>query len=304
MRAQFVVSEMLIGLRRNLTMSIAVVVTTALTLTLAGVGYLIHQDVSRMKDYYYYKVEVSVFLCGKVSSGQTCKSGAVTADQRAAIVSTLHSLPVVKSIHYETQAEAYKRFTEQFKDSPDLVNNVKPDALPESYRVKLKDPTKFAIVSSGLQDQPGVESVQDQRALLSKLFSILNGFRNAAIALAVFQVLAAVLLISNTIRLTAFGRRRETGIMRLVGASNLYIQLPFLLEGAFAGLIGGVIAVGALFATKAFLLGGPLHSIFASQVILPIGYGEIWGTVPWLLLLGMGLSALASFVTLRRHLRV
>lgn len=293
MRLRFVLAEMAIGLRRNLTMTLAVIITVAISLALVGAGLLIRQQVQDMKDYYFYRVEVSVFLTKNV-----------TPDQRQSIGRDLAALPEVQKVYYESQDEAYKRFKEQFKDSPGLVDNVQPDALPESYRVKLKDPTKYAIVSSQFQGRPGVEDVVDQRQFLDKLFRILNGFRNAAYVIAAVQLIAAVVLIANTIRVAAFSRRRETGIMRLVGASNLYIQLPFLLEGALAGLLGAALACGFLALAKVMFVDRTLRGIFSAGVIPSIGWQSILQTMPLLLIAGVALSAIASFVTLRRFLRV
>ncbi len=238
MRAQFVLSEIGIGLRRNLTMTIAVVVTVAISLALFGSGLLIRKQVETMKDFWYDKVEVSVYLCGELSQAPTCGGQAVTDAQRAELETDLRAMPEVDQVFYESQQEAYEHFQRQFADSPDLVENVTADVLPESFRVKLDDPTQFSVVAQAFSDRPGVEEVQDQKALLEGFFNVLNKLQLLALIIAAVQVLAAVLLISNTIRVAAYSRRRETGIMRLVGASNLYIQLPFLLEGVLAGLVG------------------------------------------------------------------
>ncbi len=302
MRAQFVLSEIGIGLRRNLTMTIAVVVTVAISLALFGSGLLIRAQVEAMKDFWYDKVEVSVYLCGESSQAATCGGAAVTQQQRDEIQADLEAMPEVDTVFYESQEEAYAQFREQFEDSPDLVENVTAEALPESFRVKLQDPTQFAIVASAFAQRPGVEEVQDQKALLEGFFNVLNKLQLIALIIAGVQVVAAVLLISNTIRVAAFSRRRETGIMRLVGASNLYIQLPFLLEGVLAGLVGAGFAAGALVAVKAVLVDGQLRPNF--PVIAFVGWSDVLAILPWLFLTGMLLAGLSSFVTLRRHLRV
>ncbi|MCA1823802.1 MAG: permease-like cell division protein FtsX [Frankia sp.] len=293
MRAQFVLSEIGIGLRRNLTMTIAVIVTVAISLALFGSGLLFRRQVNAMKSYWYDKVEVSVFLAKDV-----------TPAQREAISATLHGLPGVKDVFYESKNEAYVHFKEQFRDSPDLVANVTPDALPESYRVKLSDPRQFDVVASAVSDLPGVDQVYNQRQILKRFFTVVNGFQIVAVAFALIQLIAAGLLISNTIRVSAFNRRRETGIMRLVGASNLYIQLPFLLEGALAGLVGVLLAVVALAGVKVFLVNHILREIIVNLGGHLIGWGDIFSLMLPLLVVGVGLSALASFFTLRRYLRV
>ncbi len=302
MRGQFILSEVGVNLRRNVTMTVAVVVTLMISLTLIGTGLLIREQVKAMKDYWYDKVEVTVYLCGATSTSPGCAGREVTPDERTQLASALHASPQVKQVFYESKDQAYAHFKEQFKDSPDLVANVNPDALPESYRVKLKDPSKFEVVASAFRDQPGVGDVQDQKKLLENFFRVLNRFQTAAIDVAVIQLLAAVLLISNTIRVSAFSRRRETGIMRLVGASNLYIQLPFLLEGAIAGLLGGALASGLLALGKYALIDRVLRP--SIKFTNWVGWDAVFTLIPLLLVAGVVLSSAASFVTLRRHLRV
>jgi len=301
-RAQFVLSEIGIGLRRNLTMTIAVVVTVAISLALFGSGLLIRKQVETMKDFWYDKVEVSVYLCGELSQAPTCSGQAVSDAQRTEIEADLRAMPEVDEVFYESQQDAYEHFKEQFADSPDLVENVTADVLPESFRVKLDDPTQFSVVADSFVDRPGVEEVQDQKALLEGFFSVLNKLQALALIIAGVQVLAAVLLISNTIRVAAYSRRRETGIMRLVGASNLYIQLPFLLEGVLAGLVGAAFASGALVALKEFLIDRQLRPTFEFTAF--VGWDDVLAILPVLFAAGALLAGLSSFVTLRRHLRV
>jgi cell division transport system permease protein len=300
MRARFLLSEVRIGLRRNLTMTFAVIVTTAISLSLLGVGLLSNAQVNAMKDYWYDKIEVSVYLCGSLSESPSCAGGVVNEEQRLGIKKDLEALPVVQSVFYESQSEAYTRFQERFKDSA-IAQNVTADQLPESFRVKLKDPTQYAVVVSAFSGRPGVDVVQDQRSILEKFFKLLNVLRNGALLVGLFSVITAGLLISNTLRIAAFNRRRETGVMKLVGASSWSIQLPFLLEGIISALIGWVFATG--------LLAG-LKSVIDSKVAPLLtftnffGWNEVWVASAWLLLAGLGVSTIASLVTLRRYLKV
>jgi len=300
MRAGFLLSEVRIGLRRNLTMTFAVIVTTAISLSLLGIGLLSNSQVNAMKDYWYDKIEVSVYLCGSLSESPSCVGGVVSPEQRLGIKSDLEALPVVQSVFYESQSEAYSRFQERFKDSA-IAQNVTADQLPESFRVKLKDPTQYAVVVSAFSGRPGVDIVQDQRSILEKFFKLLNVLRNGSLLVGLFSVLTAGLLISNTLRIAAFNRRRETGVMKLVGASSWSIQLPFLLEGIISALIGWVFATG--------LLAG-LKSVVDSKVAPLLtftnffGWNEVWIASAWLLLAGLGVSTIASAVTLRRYLKV
>ena len=300
MRAGFLFSEVRIGLRRNLTMTFAVIVTVAISLSLLGIGLLSNSQVNAMKDYWYDKIEVSVFLCGSLSESPSCSGGVVTPDQRTSIKSDLEALPVVQSVFYESQTEAFARFKERFKTSA-IAQNVTADQLPESFRVKLKDPTQFDVVVSAFSGRPGVDVVQDQRSILEKFFQLLAVLRNGALIVGLLSVLTAALLISNTLRIAAFNRRRETGVMRLVGASSWSIQLPFLLEGVFAAFIGWILASGLLASLK-YVVETKVAPLLTFTKFF--GWGEVAIASGWLLLTGLVVSTIASVVTLRRYLKV
>lgn len=293
MRTQQVASEALLGLRRNVVMTIAAVLTVSVSMAFVGAALLLRQTVNDMQEYFYTQIEVSVFLTDEV-----------TQAQRDDVAGTLADLPLVQNTLYESKQIAYDRFQEQFQDSPDLLANVTADALPESYRVKLIDPEQYEVVASAVRDLPGVEQVVDQRRFLDQLFNVLNGLRNFAFYTAILQLVAATLLIANTVRVTAFSRRRETGVMRLVGATRLNIALPFLLEGIIAGAIGALLGTGLLMLGKALLLDRTLESVFGNGIIPEITYTDIGLFAPWLLLIGVTVSAVASLVTLQRYIRV
>ena len=302
MRARFVLSEVWNGLRRNLTMTLAVIITVGVSLALFGVSLLVRAQVDTMKDFWYDKVEVSIFLCNDNSETPSCSGGKVTDVQRDQIRSDLESLePLVQEIFYESQQEAYNRFIEQYRNSP-IVDNVTVDALPESFRVKLSDPTKYEIVASAFSGRPGVEQVNDQRQFLDRFFQLLGGLQAIALVIAIAMLIVTVLLIVNTMRVAAFSRRRETGIMRLVGASNFYIQLPFLLEAAVAAAIGALLATGGLILVKAFVIDRVLAPAF--QFTAFVGWDAIWSIAPILFLVGILLAGLAACFTLRKYLRV
>ncbi len=300
MHVQYLASEIGTGLRRNLTMTIAVVMTVAISLALFGAGLLIRAQAETMKDFWYDRIEISVFLCNDFDTGATCASGAVSDEERDAIRDTLESNPEVEEVFVESQDEAYELFRDRFDDS--IADNITPEQLQESFRIKLVNPEEFEGVVSSVAGLPGVAQVVDQRALLDRFFRLLNGFQVAALAIAAVQVFAAVLLISNTIRVAAFSRRRETGIMKLVGASSWSIQLPFILEAAIAGLIGGILASLVLIGFQAFFIEDILVPAF--QFTAWVGWSDVWQIVPILLLTGTGIAAIASFVTLRRYLKV
>ena len=300
MRARFLLTEVRIGLRRNLTMTFAVVVTTAISLSLLGVGLLANAQVSAMKDYWYDKIEVSVFLCGNLSDSPSCAAGVVTPTQRLSIQQGLNALDVVESVFYESQTQAYARFQERFKDSA-IAQNVTADQLPESFRVKLKDPTEFAVIVSAFSGRPGVDVVQDQRSILEKFFQLLGVLRNGALAVGLASVLTAALLISNTLRIAAFNRRRETGVMKLVGASSWSIQLPFLLEGVISAIFGWMIATGLLAGLKTVVDTNVAPLLSFTNFF---GWREVWVSSAYLLATGLVVSITASVITLRRYLKV
>jgi cell division transport system permease protein len=294
MRVNFVLTEVATGLRRNLTMTVAMILTTAISLGLMGTGLLIAGMITEMKQIYYDKVQVSIFLADNV-----------TDQQRQAIRSELAGSPEVKHYIYESKAEAYQRFKEQFSQQPELVQNTPQDALPESYRVELVNPERYQVIAAEFPNgKDGVDQVRDEGDFLNRLFSLLNGARNATIAVAVVQALAALLLISNTIQLAAFNRRNETNIMRLVGASRWYTQLPFILEAAVAGLIGAALAVGGLVVTKLLFVDKTLAGPIKAGIIPPVDWGAIATISPIIAGAGVGLAAIAAYVTLRLYVRL
>ncbi len=304
MRASFIVNEIGIGLRRNLTMTIAMIVTTAVSLGFLGTAVLFNQQVSVMKDFWYDKVEVSIFLCGPDPAEGTagsCAGGEVTQDQRDSISADLASMPEVERVYYESKQQAFTHFKQQFKNSA-IVDNVTPDQMPESYRVKLADPEQFPIIASAFAGRPGVDEVQDQKALLEKFFKVLNWVQWFATGLALLMIVVSVTLIVNTIRVAAFSRRRETGIMKLVGASNFSIQLPFLLEGAISGLLGALLASGSFVLIKSVLVDKLLAPNF--PIARFIGWDAVWLSSGIAIAAGVVLAGLASFFALFKYLRV
>lgn len=290
------------GYRRNITMTIAVILTMAVSLTLFGTGLMVRSQVDAMKDYWYDRVEVSVFLCGKSSDKSVCPDGAITPAQRKQVEITLNSLkPTVEEVYYESSAEAYQRFKEQFKESP-ILENVTAESLPESFRVKLTNPEDYQVVATAVVGKPGVEQVQDQRKLLDKFFSILGGLQAGALGIAIAMLLVTVLLVVNTMRVAAYSRRRETGIMKLVGASNSYIRFPFVLEAATSAVIGGAIAVGLIAVEKVYLVDKILQPAFKFTSFVT------WDSTIRIMIVvfatGLILSSVAAYMSVRRFLKV
>ncbi|MEV6154743.1 permease-like cell division protein FtsX [Nonomuraea sp. NPDC052129] len=301
MRANFIFSEVWIGLRRNLTMTIAVVITVAVGMAMLGIGLMINAQVTMMQGFWYDKVEVSVFLCGKNPTMPSCKGKQISAQQTKELQGEIQGMAGVEQVIYENQADAYANFQKSYAANKLLVEATKVDDMPTSFRVKLKDPNNYQPIVQALQGKAGVSQVTNQKDLVNQFFGLLDKLRSGALAVAIVLVLAAALLIGNTVRLSAFNRRRETGIMRLVGASNLYIQLPFVMEGVISGLMGGVIAAVMLIVAKVFLFEEiARYFAFGSQ----LGWDSVASVITLTMVIGVFICVLASFVTLRRYLRV
>ncbi|MFI2752981.1 permease-like cell division protein FtsX [Cellulomonas sp. P22] len=304
MRLQFILSEIGIGLRRNLSMTISVILVTFVSLTFVGAAALLQMQIGAMKDDWYDKVEVSVYLCPQVSAKPTCAGGEVTEDQKAAIEDALGSSdvePYVQKVYFETKEQAFASFQKMYGDQW-WAEETTADDMSSSFRIKLADPTKYQVVADVLTGRQGVEEVQDQRKLFDSLFLVLNRATMLSVGLAAVMLLAAVLLITTTIRLSAMSRRRETGIMRLVGASNLFIQLPFMLEGAIAATIGAALAIGGLWVGVQYLIADWLGQ---SLTWIPyVTTADVLVIAPFLAAVAIGLAAVSSLVTLSRYTKV
>jgi cell division transport system permease protein len=299
MRIQFVVSELAIGLRRNVTMTLAAIVTITISLTLLGGALMIRDGAGRLEHDLLNNIEVSVYLntaCGLPQAPSDC----LTPAQLSQIQTTLKQLPQVKTVTYVSSASAYQRFKDDFAGDPDLVNHTPKNALPASFAVELKDPHQFEVINSAVSEAPGVQQVTNASQGLKALFAFFHRVTLGVLLIALLLLVATCLLIYNTMLVAAFTRRRETGIMRLVGASDFYIQAPFILEGTVIGVIGSAFAILLMAIVRAFISNSTQHS-----TLEPFGaWSTFWHAVPPVIIVGVVLSATASFLTLRRHLRV
>lgn len=307
MRPGFLLGEVGNGLRRNGSMFISVALVTMVSVFFLGVGLLAQQQVSTAKGYWYDRVQVSIFLCTEdATDSPGCAGGAVTEQQREQVQNDLDGLrPLVSEWFYESSEEAYDRFREQFRGSS-VLDSVPPEAIPASFRVNLSDPDRYEVIRAAFQQAPGVDSVEDQREVVDKLFTFLGALSLGALALAVTMVVCAVLLISTTIRLTAWTRRRETAIQRMVGASAFAIHLPFILETVLATLLGAALAVGLLWATVRFGVTGFLSDLLSGEsgLISLITEQDLWLITPILVGGALLLAVVTAWAALRRHVRV
>lgn len=300
MRASFVFSEVVNGLRRNVTMTIAMILTTAISVGLLGGGLLVVRMIDSMQDVYQDRVEVVVFMTDDVSANDS----ECSQQPCAGIKSELSNASGVASVKYENREEAFENFNKVFASQPELRDVARIEAMPASLRVKLDDPDRFEVIEQKFSGRAGVHSVIDQADYLDRLFNVLNGVRNATFTIALVQAMAALLLISNTIQLSAFTRRTETGIMRLVGATRWYTQLPFLLEAMVSGLIGAFLAIAGLLVSKATFIDSVMAPMFSTGIIPEIGYTDIAAVSPILLLVAAGISSITGYLTLRLYVRL
>ncbi len=300
MRSDFVVREVVTGLRRNVTMTIAMVLTTAISLGLVGTGLLAVRTIDRTEQLYSDRVEVQVALTADVSGSDADCSGAICAGLRA----TLEASPLVESVRFESRQQAYERYLELFAGQA-LADVVRPQSLPASLRVRLADQEAgAAAVSSAMDGQVGVRNIVDQRDVVANLFDFLGGVRDVMFALALVQAIAALLLISNTVQVSAYTRRTEVGVMRLVGATRWYTQLPFLIEAVVTGVVGALIASAGLLAGKFLFIDRLLSGIASNGVVPPIELADIVWVSPILVMVGAGVAAVTGYVTLRLYVRL
>jgi cell division transport system permease protein len=304
MRFGFVMGEIGHGLRRNVSMVISVILVTFISLTFVGTASLLQLQIGQMKNYWYDRAQVAVYLCTEVSPGDACPQGEAASDLKLAVEEKLKSpvlQPYIKEYFFENHKQAFDKFQEQFAGNS-VAKYVSPNQLNETFWVSLKDPSKSQIITESFSGVAGVEEVRDQRTYLDQIFNILNAASIAAVGIAALMLVSAALLISTTIRLSAFSRRREIGIMRLVGASNFYIQLPFILEGVVAATIGSALAAGAVLSVVQFFVQGYLATKLPFTSFVTLADGFI--VAPALVAAGILLSAVASGFAIRRYLRI
>src|SRR4051795_10215551 len=306
MQATYVFSELRTGLRRNMSMFVAVIVTLFVSLTLVGLGLLLNAQGKKAGQFWGDRLQITVFLCTDSSPGPNCINGKVTPAQKQAVEKVLDSNPEVAKWHYETSKQAYDKwrqvYTANNETQKQVVDAIKPSDLAESYWITLKDPRKFEGIKSEVTGMPGVGSVRDLRQVLQPIYFWISAFKWGAIVIAGFLLVAAILQVGNTIRLAAFARRKEIGIMRLVGASNLYISLPFLMETLVAALIGIVLAAGTLSAFMWVVIYRRLRP--GSHIVEWVDWHDAVVAVGGIAILGVLLTLIPTLVMTRKYLRV
>ena len=303
MRVRLILAEALTGLRRNASMVISVVLVTFVSLTFVGAAMLMQMQIAKMQSYWAERAQVSVVMCRDDSTATTCADGAATEDQISAVAERLESpalAALVRDVRFESGDEAYQNLLDLYGD--EYKDYVTPAQLGDTYWVGLIDPGKSDVITEAFSGTQGVEGVRNQMQYLEPLFSALTVATYIAVGIAALMLIAAVLLIATTIRLSAYARRREVGIMRLVGASNRFIQTPFILEGVFAAFIGSLLAGGAILAGVHFGVGGYLRDR-VTFITDWVGVADAAVVIPIIIVIGLVLAALSAGFAIRRWLR-
>ncbi len=305
MQLTYVVSELTSGLRRNVSMTIAVIVTLFVSLTLVGLGLLLNAQADKAEEFWGDRLQITVFLCTDNTPGANCIDGKVTAAQKAAVAETIDANPQVEKFHYESSRTAYNKWRDVYSTDDEtqqrVVEAIRPSDLAESYWITLKDPQEYADIKREVAELDGVGTVRDLRDVLEPIYFWINAFQWGAIVIAGFLLVAAILQVGNTIRIAAFARRKEIGIMRLVGATNWRIRVPFLIEGFIEALLGAVAAVFALFLVKVVFVDRLRGEI---EFIPLIRNADVLAVAPWILIAAAVVAVIAGTIGMRRFLDV
>ena len=297
MRFGFLLNEVLTGFRRNVTMTVAMILTTAISIGLFGGGLLVVRLADQSRDIYLDRVESQVFLTNDVSANDP----SCDADPCKSLRQQIEDRDDVRSVRFLNRDEAYEDAIRKFPQYKDVAGR---EAFPASFIVKLTDPEQHKDFDEAMVGQPGVLNVLNQKDLIDRLFAVLDGISNAAFAVALVQAIGAVLLIANMVQVAAYTRRTEIGIMRLVGASRWYTQLPFLVEAMLAAFIGVVIAILGLILVRALFLENALDQFYQANLIAKVDWADVlYFSAPFMLFLGLAMSGITAYVTLRLYIR-
>ena len=311
MQLRYVFTELRSGLRRNLSMHIAVILTLFVSLSLAGTGILLQRQADKTAETLGSELQILVNLCVEddPSNSPSCAGGEVTDTQMRDIENAIEASPEVSSYDFQSKEEGFEKAQEIYSDEvfsgPDPV--IRVEHWPAAYWVTLEDPDEADGVKSAVAGLDGVSGVKDQREELGQIFGIMEALKYGSWIGSGFLLLAALLLVANTIRLAALARRREIGIMRLVGASTLYITLPFLLEALVTAVIGVGLAAGALAAFMQFAIDEGLETTvsFLPWIDWTDYVQSLIGTLPpGIALLGPALTLIPTLLLTRKYIKV
>ncbi len=279
------------NIRRNILMALASIVATAVSLVLLGSVLMLYRAVQNITTRWKNDVVINAFIKDDATEAQT-----------TAIRQDIQGYKEVKRIRYVSKKDAYKEFKRMFANRPDLVENVETDTLPASFRVSLVETKSLETVANRIQKLPGIDEVTTAKEEVKKVQTLLSVLYFVVLGASIVLLAAAIVLISNTIRLAIFARRREIAIMKLVGATNWFIRWPFMLEGVVQGVCGGLLAIGVLAVAKLTLVDWVSNKL----PFLPVGIDNSWMIVIYVVvtLIGALIAVGGTLFALRRYLEV
>jgi cell division transport system permease protein len=302
-RIEFYFRETAAGIRRNGTVAFGAVSTAFIALFLFGLALLIRKEIALVIEGITGNVQVAVYVDD---------TAAEHPDTIAHLQQTLEALPAVDSVTYENKEATCARAQEVFAANPTIIENVPCSAYPTSLRVTLKDTSQYEQITAALAceadetgklqcAEPGVLEVRDFRDVLDRLSAITNALSIGLFMLAIVMLVSAVVLVANTLRMGMFARRKEISIMRLVGATNWRIRVPFLIEGGAEALVGAGLAIVALFLGKVFLV----DQLAGKLVWLPlVRNSDVLAVIPWIIVAAIFVAGVAGTIGMRRFLDV
>ena len=285
---EYFIKETYKSIRRNGFMSFASISTVAVSLLVLGMFLLIFLNTNNLAQYLESQVQVSVYMQDSASQ---------------AVEAKLKMMPGVVKVMPVSKQQALARFKERLGDQEQLLNSLgKENPFPNSFEVQVDNPERIKVITPSIGQLPKVETAKFGQEVVEHLFSLTKILRFGGIVLVVFLAMATLFIISNTIRLTVFARRKEVVIMKYVGATDWFIRWPFLLEGMTLGFFGAVIASLCINSIYAGLL-ERIHATLAFLPLLPTSPLLFYVTM-FLLAAGTGIGALGSYISLRKFLRV
>jgi cell division transport system permease protein len=289
----YVVRETASNLRRNLLMTTAAVLTVAVSLSLFGGALLLKRGIDRATIRWRGGVDLSIFLAPDAPQAQA-----------EAIERKLAGMPEVKEFRYYDHDKAYEEFKEMFKNSPEEIQSVTAQDLPTSYRIVPKRAEDAKSIADRFQNDPGVIEVALAQKIVDTIINVTDVARWAMVVLSLVLLLSASLLILNTIRMAIFARRREVAVMKLVGATNWFIRVPFMLEGMVQGLAGAAVAFGVVIGIRGGIEWLVHHYDLGLLDQVVVSSRDAIATGSMILLIGAAVGGIGSFVAVRRFLDV
>ena len=289
---EYFVKETYKSIRRNGFMSFASISTVAVSLLVLGMFLMIFLNTNNLAQYLESQVQVSVYM-----------QDSATAKELASVKDKLTKMPGVVKVTQVSKQQALERFKKRLGDQEQLLNSLgKENPFPNSFEIQVDSPERIKVLTPQIGQLPKVETAKFGQEVVEHLFQLTKILRFGGIILVVFLAMATLFIISNTIRLTVFARRKEVIIMKYVGATDWFIRWPFLLEGMTLGFCGAVVA--SLFINSIY--SGLLERIHATLAFLPLlpTYPLLLYVDVFLLVAGTGIGALGSYISLRKFLQV